>query len=254
MYGAIIGDLAGSIYEYDQIKGIHSVKMNKIIEDNSFYSDDTILTIAVLDAVLNNKDYDWYLRKYIEDYKDYKPNFSPYFKSSFSPSLIKWSRTNSIGDSHGNGAMMRISPIGYLFNNEKDIVDNSRLATIPSHNSKEAIYSATLISLMIYYFRNGYSKEEVFDIFNIDVQYSAFEKFNVTCEETIENCLYSLYNSTSFEDAIERTLFMGGDTDTNCAIVGSVAEAMYGLDNKLIEQANEKIPKKFVKILNNKGV
>ena len=65
MYGAIVGDLAGSIYEFKQLKEIQSIKMNNIIEKDAFYSDDTILTIAILDAILHNKDYDYYLRKYI---------------------------------------------------------------------------------------------------------------------------------------------------------------------------------------------
>ncbi len=249
MYGAIIGDLAGSIYEFDQLKNIQSITMNNLIEDNAFYSDDTILTIAIMDAIFHNKDYNYYLRKYIEEYSEYKPNFTPYFKSSFSPNLIKWSKLNIIGTSHGNGAMMRISPVGYMFNSEEEVIENARLATIPSHNSKEAIDSATVIALIIYYFRKGYSKDEIFNMMDIGVMYTPFTKFNTTCEETIGNCLYALYNSSSFEDAIRRTLLMGGDTDTNCAIVGSMAEAMYGIDNELIEKANEKIPQRFVKIL-----
>ena len=83
MYGVVIGDLAGSIYEYNQTKEIISVIPDKIISKNSFYSDDTILTIAIIDAILHDKNYDYYLRKYIKDYKDYKPNFSPYIKHLF---------------------------------------------------------------------------------------------------------------------------------------------------------------------------
>ncbi len=249
MYGAIVGDLAGSIYEFNQLKKIQSIKMNNLIEDNAFYSDDTILTIAILDAILNNKDYDYYLRKYIQEYSEYKPDFNPYFKSSFSPNLIKWSKSNVVGISHGNGAMMRISPVGYMFDSEIDVIENARLATIPSHNSKESIDSATTVALIIYYFRQGYTKDEIFKMLNIDIKYIPFTKFNTTCEETIGNCLYALYNSNSFDDAIRKTLLMGGDTDTNCAIVGSMAEAMYGIDNEVIERTNEKIPQKYVKIL-----
>ena len=249
MYGAIYGDLAGSIYEFDQTKEIKSINPKELITEKSFYSDDSILTIAILDAIINDKDYNKYLRKYIQEYKEYKPDFKPYFKTSFSPNLIKWSTSNNEGISHGNGAMMRISPVGYMFDNEKDIIENARLATIPSHNSKEAINCATTVALIIYYLRKGYSKEEVFKKLNISIKYTPFTKFNITCEETIDNCLYVLYNSNSFEDAIRKTLLMGGDTDTNCAIVGSMAEALYGIDKQLIQQINEKIPEKFVKIL-----
>ena len=84
MYGAIIGDLAGSIYEYEQLKKIKPVRIKNIIEKNSFYSDDTILTIAVLEAVLNDKNYEKYLRDYIMKFSNYKPNFTPYFDTAFS--------------------------------------------------------------------------------------------------------------------------------------------------------------------------
>ena len=75
MYGAIIGDLAGSIYEFNQTKSITNVNIENIIDENSFYSDDTILTIAIADAILNDKDYEKYLRYYIKKYSSYKPDF-----------------------------------------------------------------------------------------------------------------------------------------------------------------------------------
>ena len=130
-----------------------------------------------------------------------------------------------------------------------EVLENAKLATIPSHNSKSAIDSSTLIALIIYYSRKGYSKEEIFEMMNINPMYVPFSKFNTTCEETIGNCLFALYNSNSFEDAIRKTLLMGGDTDTNCAIVGSMAEAIYGIGDELIEQTNKKIPEEFVKKL-----
>jgi len=172
MYGAIIGDLAGSIYEYDQIKRIKNVSIDKIVEDNSFYSDDTILTIAIADAIMNGCDYDMYLRNYVKEYSSYKPDFDSYFKTSFSPGLIKWANSNVVGNSIGNGAMMRISPVGYLFNTEEEVIENARLATIPSHNSIEAIEAATLIALIIYYFRKGLT----FNKLKIELKYQPFKK------------------------------------------------------------------------------
>lgn len=249
MFGAVYGDLVGSIYEYSQTKEIRCINPDILIQENSFYSDDTILTVAIKDAILHDGEYDKYLRQYIQEYKNYKPNFKPYFKTPFSPNLIKWSSGNTIGTSIGNGAMMRISPVGFMFNNEQDVIENAKLATMPSHNTKEAIDASTTIALMIYYFRNGYSKEEVYKKLNIKVSYKPFTKFNMTCSETISNCLYAFYVSNSFEDAIRKTLLMGGDTDTNCAIVGSIAEAFYGIDSERKKQVEEKIPDEFVKIL-----
>lgn len=249
MYGAIIGDLVGSIYEYDQTQNVHSIKINKLIEEESFYSDDTILTIAILDAILHDKNYDYYLRKYVQDFKGYHPKRKPYFDTPFSPNLMKWSTSDTMGESHGNGAMMRISPVGFMFDKEEDVIEHARLATMPSHNSKEAIDSATTIALIIFYLRKGLSLEEIYQKLNLTIQYKPFKRFNYTCEDTIENCLYVLYHSHSFEDAMRKTMLMGGDTDTNCAIVGSMAEALYGVDDALIRQANEKIPSNFVKLL-----
>ena len=249
MYGSIYGDLAGSIYEFEQLKEIKSIDNGGYLSNKSFFSDDTILTVAVCAAIKDDKDYDKYLRKYIIDYMDYKPDFHPYFRSSFSPNLIKWAKSDLEGHSQGNGAMMRISPVGFLFDNEEEVIENSKLATIPSHNSEEAIDSATKIALIIFYLRKGYSKEEVFNMLDINVKYNPFKKFNTTCKETLDNCLYAFYYSNSFIDAMQKTLLMGGDTDTNCAIVGGMAEACYGIDETIIHDVNMKIPHKFVEVL-----
>lgn len=249
MLGAIYGDKAGSTYEFEQLKDIKPIVAEKLILPNSFYSDDTIETIAVIDAIINNKDYEQSLREYILNNIEYKPNYTPYFKTSFSPGTIKWAKGIGRNDSIGNGAMMRISPVGYLFDSENDVIENARLATIPSHNSAEAIESATSIALMIFYFRNGLTKAEVFRKLNLLSKYEPFIKFNTTCKETLGNCLYAIYNSFSFEDAIRRTLLMGGDTDTNCCIVGSVAESLYGMSEMQKEETIAGLPDEYVKIL-----
>lgn len=249
MYGAIIGDLAGSIYEFNQIKRVSPISVNKIIEDNSFYSDDTILTIAILDAILNNGDYEKYIKKYIKEYLNYKPNYKPYFKTTFSPQLIKWYKGKNEGKSKGNGAMMRISPIGYLFNSEYDIVRHSLLATLPSHYSYEAIDASQAVALIIYYGRLGIPKEEIISRLTKPLNYKPFDKFNMTCGETLPNCLYALFSSNSFEEAIRKVISFGGDTDTNACIVGSMAEALYGIDESLISLAKQKIPNEFTNIL-----
>lgn len=249
MLGAIYGDKAGSIYEYSQLNGIKSINPQKLIVKNSFYSDDTIETIAVMDAILNNNDYKETLKKYILRYEHYKPNFNPYFKTIFSPGTIKWAKGMGRGNSIGNGAMMRISPVGFLFNDENQVIENARLVTITSHNSDEAIRCATIIALMIYYFRNGLSKEDVLKKLNLLIHYKPFIKFNTTCYETLDNCLYVIYNSNSFEDAIRKSLLMGGDTDTNSCIVGSIAEALYGMNEIEKCDAMSNLPNEYIKIL-----
>lgn len=249
MWGAIIGDLAGSIYEYSQIKNISKVKVNNLIENNSFYSDDTILTIAILDAILNDLNYEKYLKLYTKAYAQYKPDFNPYFKTPFSPDFMNWANKDEIGYSSGNGAMMRISAVGYLFNCESEIFENVIAATTPSHNSKEAINCSQIVAMIIYLARMGLSKEEIINRLNLKVTYKEFLKFNSTCNETLTNCIYALFTSNSFEEAIRKVISYGGDTDTNACIVGSMAEALYGIDQNLIDKARTKIPESFVRKL-----
>jgi len=252
MWGAIIGDLAGSIYEFEQVKKVEKIKCSKnLIGGNSFYSDDTILTVAILDAILNNHDYEYYLKIYGKKFRDYKPNFRPYFKYSFSPGYMNWLEDKKLGNSTGNGAMMRISPVAYLFNNENDVIENVYKATIVSHNSEEAIKCASIIARVIYYARCGINKKEILNRIKTEIEISLkpFQEFNTTCYATISNCLYCLFYSNSFNETIQNVISLGGDTDTNACIVGSMAEALYGIDNRLIIQAKRKLPQEFVDIL-----
>ncbi len=249
MWGAVIGDLAGSIYEYQQNRHFSKLNPKEVISKRSFYSDDTILTIAILDAILNDRNYEYYLKKYVKDFLTYKPEFAPYFKSSFSPGFTKWALDQKEGKSVGNGAMMRISAVGYLFNSKEDVVKNARLATIPSHDSLEAINSATTIALIIFLARLGFTKDEIIKELNLKFNYSDFNEFNTSCYKTIDNCLYALFTSSGFEDALLKVISFGGDTDTNACIVGSMAEALYEIPSELIEKAKKKIPNNFSNLL-----
>lgn len=88
MLGAIIGDLAGSIYEFDQIKNTHPVIIDNIIENNAFFSDDTILTVAILDAIVSKIDYGQKLKEYGKKYEKYMPDSKPYFATIFRQDLV----------------------------------------------------------------------------------------------------------------------------------------------------------------------
>ena len=249
MWGSIIGDLAGSIYEYDQTKEVHLVEVNKIIEDNAFYSDDTIMTVAMADAILNGGKYKDYIKKYGFNYIDYHPDFKPYFRFSFSPGFLNWLVKNKANKSIGNGALMRISPVGFMYNDEKEISHEVFESTSVTHDTYEAINSSLLVALIIYYFRNGISKEEVLEKLKIKLKYRPFNKFNTTCSETLGNVLYAVFKSNSYEDAIRNVISFGGDTDTNACIAGGMAEALYGVPEELIAKAKEYIPEEFTKVL-----
>ncbi len=249
MLGAIIGDLAGSIYEFGQVKNTKPVSIQKIIEDDAFFSDDTILTMAIVDAILSGRCYEEKLKAYAILYEDAIPKDRVYFKKMFSPVFLDWVKGDSVGTSLGNGAMMRISPVGFLFNTEEDVKNNAKLATIPSHNSELSLKFAETIALLIFYLRQGLSKDQAVKKLKLKIQKPEITKFNYTCEDTIDVCLYSWYHSTNFEDALRLCISFGGDTDTNACIVGGIAEATYGLPLELVQKAKTKLPEQFVKLL-----
>ena len=163
MWGAIIGDLAGSTYEYEQYKKVSPIQVQDLITEDSFYTDDTILTVAIYDAIRNGGNYEESLRAYGKRHLDYVPKTKceKHFSSVFGGRFIKWLNGECANDSIGNGAMMRISGVGNLFNTEEEVVKNAMLATKPSHNSIEAIDCARTVALVIFYSRMGYSKKEI---------------------------------------------------------------------------------------------
>ena len=268
MLGAIIGDLAGSLDEYQEFKDSLNKTINlkrrleilhkqDLIDDDSFYSDDTILTIAILDAILNNKPYGVKLKEYGLKYKDKIPNNVDYFEYMFSPGFIKWCENNEVGKSIGNGSAMRISSVGYLFNDEETVLKEAEKATIPSHNSKEAVAAASSVALSIYLARKGLNKEQIKEIISTKYNY----KLDYDLEElrkkylfdgtykVVPLCIYIALSSNSFEESIRKAISMGGDTDTNACIVGSISEALFGIPDKYVEKVYSKLPNDFVKLL-----
>lgn len=172
MLGAIIGDKAGSNYEMEEINYWKEYKKPRPYEErikimdpktplfaeNSIFTDDTVWTCAIYDAIVNGDcDYESYLKEYGK--KELAKGLDKYGRGRFSPGSIKWITGNYEGTSYGNGAAMRISPIGFIFNSFEQIKEQSYLATIPSHNHIDAIKSAEAVAITIYLLRTGMSKK-----------------------------------------------------------------------------------------------
>lgn len=268
MLGAIIGDLAGSIDEYQEFKDslnkrldlkrrLERLHRRDLIDDNSFYSDDTILTIAILDAILSNESYETKLKEYGLKYKNEIPKNIDYFEYMFSPGFIKWCESNEVGKSIGNGSAMRVSSVGYLFNDEETVLKEAEKATIPSHNSKEAITAASAVALSIYLARKGLSKEGIKDIISTKFNYKLYYDLNELRKiylfdgtyKVVPLCIYIALSSNSFEESIRKAISIGGDTDTIACIVGSISEALFGIPDKYVDKAYSKLPYEFVKLL-----
>lgn len=246
MWGAIIGDMAGSIYEFEQFSKVHKIEDPIILASDSYYTDDTILTIAILDAYLHKKNYEEKLKEYAFNHEKQTHDG---FTTVFSKGYMNWCRNLRSNKSIGNGAMMRISSIPYLSNSREEMEEEVVKATVPSHNTEEAIECALIISDIIYSLKNGIPKEELIDKYKQYVNYHRFTSFNATCYKTLNNCLYALFNSESYEDAIKKVLSYGGDTDTNACIVGSMAEALHGVPAHLVVEARSKLPSNFIDLL-----
>ena len=268
MYGAIIGDFSGSIYEYAEcvdsrnksinIKRRMDVYNKKILNEDSFFSDDTILTVAIMDCVLNNKDYEATLKEYTIKYNDLKVDYKPYFKGVFSPRFYKWAINNEIGNSYGNGCLMRIAPVAYLYDDLSKVLIEAKKATICSHNNFEAIKATQALVHAIFLLKKFKVKEDIISyivkLYNYDINLNLdnLQKNNhfiMDAKTTIIQALYILKISSTYEEAILNTLSLGGDTDTVACVVGSLSEAVFKIDKSYIDFVDEKMPVEFTKIL-----
>jgi len=255
MYGAIIGDVAGSYPEVLEINAKKDKIKRSVIErklimyksvslftENSSCTDDSVLTCAIADAILNNKDYGTTLKEY--GLREIDMGKDLYGRSRFGKSFTQWITGDYIGDSYGNGSAMRISPVGFLFDDLDKIKEESYKATMPSHNHPEALNAAEAIAVSIYMLNCKMSKEELkkyierhyFSLkFNLEDLREDYQ-FTSKAIGSVPQAIYCFLVSNDFEDAIRTAISIGGDTDTIAAITGSLAEAYYGVPSELIEQ------------------
>ena len=255
MFGAIIGDVAGSYLEVLEVQGIKDghrsyeerIKIldgNKpLFADECSCTDDSILTIAIYDAIVNgNLDYEKYLREY--GLREVNEGIDKYGRSRFGNGFVSWLNGDFQGESYGNGAAMRIGPVGYLFDTLDEVKEQARLATISSHNHIDAIKGAEAVAVAIFLLRTGHSKEEVYDFvtnnyYELDFDLEDLQrnnKFSSKSSITVPQALFVFFQSDDFEDSIRKALSIGGDSDTIACIVGSISEAYYGVSDELKEQ------------------
>ena len=270
MLGAIIGDVAGSYLEVLEVidkkkKGIRDYEDRiKILDNNTplfndecSITDDSILTISIMDAIINNKDYESCLKEY--GLREINLGVDKYGRSRFGRGFVNWLNNNSKGDSYGNGCAMRISPVGYLFDSLEDVKRESKLATIPTHNNEDSIKCAEAVVTSIFFLRHGMSKVELIDYitksyFNLDYDLEDLRhnyRFTSKAIDSVPQAIFCFLKSYSFENAIRTSLSIGGDTDTIACITGALAEAYYGIPNDIIEDVNRFIPDYMKDILSN---
>jgi len=225
MLGAIAGDIIGSVYEWDNIKS----KEFDLFSPKAFFTDDSVLTVALAETILNEDDYGQVMRSYYNRYPDagYGGSFHEWAKDPGSKPYNSW----------GNGSAMRTSPVGYAFETLEEVLNKAEYFASFTHNHSEGIKGAQATAASIFLARKGASKEMIklyiTQQFKYDLTRSIDEirpdyKFDVSCQGTVPQAITAFIESVSYEDAIRNAISIGGDSDTLACITGGIAEAFYG--------------------------
>ncbi len=254
MIGAIIGDIVGSIYEWNN----HRSKDFEFFGKGCFATDDSIMTIAVAKALMDcNGDYTDLSTKAIKSMQELG---RPYPNCGFGGSFYNWIYSDNPMPygSYGNGSAMRISPVGWIAKDIEQAKELSRKVTEISHNHPEGIKGAESVAVAIVLARQGKSMEEIrkyitehyYPIdFTLDEIRDTYQ-FNETCQDTVPQALEAFFESTSFEDAIRNAISIGGDSDTLAAITGGIAEAYWGISGDAINIAKVYLDQKLLNLVN----
>ena len=250
MYGAIIGDICGSIYEFNNFK-TDSPGEIQLIDPRCFFTDDTVLTCAVMEALLLKRNYkkavyDW-ANKYPK--RGYGHRFILWYTSFFPKPYNSW----------GNGSAMRVSPIGWAFDTIEEILAEAKRSSEITHNHPEGIKGAQATAAAIFLARQGKSKEIIKkcieDTFGYNLHRTLKDirpeyKFNESCQETVPEAIVAFLESEDFTGAIQNAISLGGDADTLACITGSIAEAYYkNIPEELLEFANRLLSREMRDLL-----
>jgi len=258
MLGAIIGDIVGSIYEFNNIKTKEFPLFGDTYEQ-PFFTDDTVMSLAIAEAILqSNGNYD-NLSKTCVEYMQYIGQKYPF--CGYGGKFYYWifSDNPQPYNSFGNGSAMRVSACGFVGKDLEEVKDLSKKVTEISHNHPEGLKGAEATAVAIFMAREGKCIEEIKDYitqnyYKIDFTLDEIRptyKFNEICQDTVPQALEAFFESTSFEDAIRNAISIGGDSDTLAAITGGIAEAYYGIPKKIRNEAKTYLDKTLSLILDD---
>ena len=235
MLGAIAGDIIGSVYEWDRIK----TKEFPLFVEGSRFTDDTVLSVAVADAILTGSPYAPRLREYCRLYPG----------AGYGGAFRAWafSEDDRPYGSWGNGSAMRVSPVGFAFGDWDRVLLEAKRSAEGTHNHPEGIKGAQATAAGIFLARTGQSKQAIKDLLEHTFQYDLGRKldeirpsyrFDESCQGTVPQAVISFLESDDFEDAIRNAVSLGGDSDTLACITGGIAEAFYGgVPSRIAEEA-----------------
>jgi len=240
MIGAIAGDIIGSVYEHFSIKTTEF----ELFHQASRFTDDTVLTIAVADCIINSKDYAQGLKEYTRRYPNagYGGN---YFQWAFSDSSEPYY-------SFGNGSAMRVSPVGFAFADLETVLEEAERSASVTHNHPEGIKGAQAVAAVVHLARNGYSKKKIktyiMEQFGYNLNRTLDQirpnyQFDVTCQGSVPEAIIAFLEAERFEDAVRKAVSLGGDSDTIACMSGAMAQAYFGeVPYKIEEKTRSMLP------------
>ncbi len=248
MLGSIVGDVVGSVYEFNNYR---AKDFHPFFHPRASFTDDTVCTVAIADALLHNKCPARTLKEWGEKY---------WANGGWGRSFALWLGSDSLKPygSYGNGAAMRVAPVGLFAGSIEDAEVLSLKVTEITHNHPEGIKGAAATASAVYLAKIGASTNEirlyVSDNYGYDLTKTVDEirpnyVFNETCQRSVPEALICALESNSFEDAIRNAVSIGGDSDTISAIAGGVAEAMHGIPENLAQDCWKRLPLDMREIL-----
>jgi ADP-ribosylglycohydrolase len=225
MIGAIAGDIIGSVYEHGPIK----TKDFPLFHEYCRFTDDSVLTVAIADAILSG-------RSYLASVREWGRRFPA---AGYGGAFIDWldSGGSQPYGSWGNGSAMRVSPVGFAFSSEEEVLLQARATAEITHNHPEGIKGAEATALAVYLARKGLTKEDIRARISTQFGYILNRtikgirpsyRFDVSCQGSVPEAIIAFLDSDSYEDAIRNAISLGGDSDTLACITGGIAEAFYG--------------------------
>jgi len=225
MLGAIAGDIIGSVYEWNRIK----TKKFPLFSPGCTFTDDSVLTVALAEAILNKSDYEKLLKQYYRNYPDrgYGGAFHKWAGSADSRPYNSW----------GNGAAMRVSPVGFAFEFLDEVLEKAKAYTEITHNHPEGIKGAQATASAIFLARTGVAKKDikryVEETFGYDLSRKLSEirpgyRFDESRQGTVPEAITAFLEAEDYEDAVRNAVSLGGDSDTLACITGGIAHAFYG--------------------------
>ena len=244
MTGAIAGDIIGSVYEFDNIKTTDF----PLFTNESDYTDDTIMMVAVADWLLNGGDLAKVMQRYGREY--------PYPTGGYGGRFSGWLREKDPlpYNSWGNGSAMRVSAVGWMFDSLEKTLEVAKDTAVVTHNHPEGIKGAQATAAAIYLARTGKSKQDIkqyiettfsYDLGRTCDEIRPFYRFNESCQGTVPEAIIAFLDSSDFENAIRLAVSLGGDSDTLACITGGIAEAFYGIPEDIKLEVKKRIPEKF---------